>query len=311
MYDIIVPIVIADVAILKKNLKYIRRNLKGGRKVIAIASLEVKKALNVDEYPEIDFEDENSIFPGMNLENIGKILEERGCSKKRAGWYFQQFLKLAYAYKCQGEYYLSWDSDTVPIQIIEMFENGKPVFDMKTEYHLPYFDTIRKLFNDKVGKLLPRSFIAEHMLFCTEYVKAMINEIESNSALYGNAFWEKILWAIDEKAISFSGFSEFETYGSYVYKVYQDKYILREKESLRAGAWFLGYEWSDEMLKWAAKDYAIISFEKNTARHKWLFKIDNMIGNSVLRYFIRLKWVVWFYYKWNGLIRKCKRCFTN
>lgn len=306
MYNIIIPIAADDVAILRKNLNYIHKNLEGN-KVIAIGSQAVKRELDRAACSNIAFEDEDHIFPGMTLEKIRKILAERGVATKRAGWYFQQFLKISYAYRCQDEYYLTWDSDTIPIQHISMFENGKPVFDMKTEYHPAYFETMEKLFDGRIKKLFPRSFISEHMLFCTAYVKEMMSEIESNEHLEGNTFWEKILWAINLKDILGSGFSEFETYGNYVCKRYPNDYVLREKESLRAGAWFLGYDWTGEMIQWAARDYAVVSFEKNSTTSQRLCNVGEVISESFLKYLIHLKWVVAIYYKVEGIKRKVTR----
>ena len=49
----------------------------------------------------------------------------------KPGWYYQQFLKMAYASKCECGYYMSWDSDTIPLRRIEMFDReDRPYFDM-------------------------------------------------------------------------------------------------------------------------------------------------------------------------------------
>lgn len=45
-------------------------------------------------YQHINFLDENSICKGLSLESIREILQEY---EARAGWYLQQFLKMAYA----------------------------------------------------------------------------------------------------------------------------------------------------------------------------------------------------------------------
>ena len=47
---------------------------------------------------------------------------------------------------------LIWDADTIPIKEVKMFGNdGKPIFDVKTEYHKPYFITLKRIF-PKLGK---------------------------------------------------------------------------------------------------------------------------------------------------------------
>ena len=58
---------------------------------------------------------------------------------------------------------------------------------------------------------MDESFIAEHMLFNVKIVKEFLYKIEQNDAVFGNKFFEKILYASD---FSKQGnvFSEFETY---------------------------------------------------------------------------------------------------
>ena len=43
---------------------------------------------------------------------------------------------MSYSRICQKEYYLLWDSDTIPIKPIKMFEKRNPIFDMQNDYYL-------------------------------------------------------------------------------------------------------------------------------------------------------------------------------
>ena len=118
------------------------------------------------------------------------MFTKRGITEsKRLGWYEQQFLKMSYSRVCDNEYYLLWDSDTFPVKPVQMFENGHPIFDMKTEHHSAYFTTINRLIkNLHFSKF---SYISEHMLIKTEYMRNLLDDIEHNSNIYGNMFWEK------------------------------------------------------------------------------------------------------------------------
>lgn len=183
---------------------------------------------------------------------------------KRTGWYVQQFIKLGYSKICKDEYYLLWDSDTIPVKRIELFdEDGVPFIDCKTEYHKPYFDTIGNLLPG-YKKQVKESFIAEHMLINKQVMLDLINDIEQNTALAGVDYIEKIINAIDSKELASSGFSEFETYGTYVYKKYPDRYKVRKWKSLRFGGFYFegANDLNDENRKWLAKKYDAISFEK-------------------------------------------------
>jgi hypothetical protein len=149
-----------------------------------------------------------------------------------------------------------------------------PYFDMKTEYHKAYFDTIKSLLNiDKVDK---RSFIAEHMIFKSEYVKEMIEKIECNNSIKGNTFFEKIINSISDKDLNYSGFSEFETYGTYIMTYHKEDCILRNWKSLREGIFYIQQPLNDKKVMWINKQYDAVSFEK----HDTLPKISKLWNND-------------------------------
>ena len=101
--------------------------------------------------------DEDKLVEGLTYGWLKQFLEERNVYL-RIGWYFQQFLKMGFANsKYCNEYYLSWDSDTLPLSRITFFEEEHPIFTMKKEYHKPYFNTMYKLLGLK--KTVGFSFI--------------------------------------------------------------------------------------------------------------------------------------------------------
>ena len=63
----------------------------------------------------------------------------------------------------------------------------------------------------------------------------MINRISHNKKLIGNTWYEKIINCIDPKYLYHTGFSEFETYGSFVKVHYKQVYSKRLWKSLRQG----------------------------------------------------------------------------
>ena len=42
----------------------------------------------------------------------------------RAGWYVQQYIKMQFARFTKDEYYLIWDSDTIPLKPVELFDEA-------------------------------------------------------------------------------------------------------------------------------------------------------------------------------------------
>ncbi len=169
-----------------------------------------------------------------------------------------------YCQICKQKYYLIWDSDTIPIKKVKMFsDDGIPYFNVKTEYHRPYFITMKKLI-PKLRKKNHYSFISEHMLINTKIMKNLIKRIENNDNITGKHWFEKIINSIDIKDIPYSGFSEFETYGTFVNEFYKNSYKIRRWQSLRNGRYFYNPKlFTYKNAKILSKKYDAISFEYN------------------------------------------------
>lgn len=245
----------------------------------------VADVIENDEYlsQKAGWIDEDSIIPFNDVhacmaKRMENILAGRELPRGITGWYYQQFLKMQYSLCCSDEYYMVWDGDTIPCREINMFqkETGKPYIDLKHEYHEEYFETMGKILKG-YDKVIEASFISEHMLIRAEYMRELIRAIESNDAIPGTKFWEKIINAIDEDKIQSSAFSEFETYGTYVAMNHCSTYALREWHSFRQGGTFYDVNTiSDRDFRWLSKDFDAISFEKgHTVREDNANLFDN------------------------------------
>jgi hypothetical protein len=262
-FDVLLPVAAKDIAILDMCLSKVYTNLNP-HKIIIVANNKIKNHIRENEY--VKFYDEDNLVENLTLNTIECLMKTITGTNNRSGWYFQQFLKMAYALKSKTKYYLIWDSDTIPLNHINFFEcveaAGKCLFTMKSEHHIPYFKTINTLFDGIVFKLTNKSFIAEHMMINKDIMIEIIERIEKNKKISGNRFYDKILYAIDRNEISGSGFSEFETYGNYVLKYYPEKYCLRELRTLREGVEYINKaEINNSILNWIAKSYDTVSFE--------------------------------------------------
>lgn len=274
--DIIIPIAVNDIDSLLFSLPYIKKYLPWG-KIIIIADHEVKYKLS--DLQDVCFLDENSIIEGMTFKKIRSIISEiYPKATRRTGWYFQQFIKLAYAYKCKSEYYLTWDSDTIPLKKMDFFdESGNPYLDYVPSPYGDnnYFTLLDKLPENFKHRDEGRSFITEHMLFNSELVKKMIEEINLSQSLYGNTFYERILTAIEKNCLNLSGFSEFETYASYVHNTVK-LYNLRRWKNLRNGKFYLGKTPSKKQLRWISGYFDVASIEDYDS---YMF-LNRLISNS-------------------------------
>lgn len=254
--DVVILATQKNLRTLERTIPYVKKNIPCNS-IYIIASKEIQSDIN--KIRDVKFVDEDLVYDGMSFEKIGNIIEELTGKRKKVGWYFQQFLKLAWTYHCKDKYYVVIDSDTYPLNKIEFVNNGKYLFTKKIEYNKPYFDTIETLFDGQIKRVGNFSFVAEHMPFDCMIVKEMLDKIEKK---YANMpFYEAILRTINVEDLEKSGFSEFETYGSYIMTLYPEKVELRKLRTLREAAYTLGGMPSNEKLEWASEDFDIISIE--------------------------------------------------
>ena len=260
-FDLVMPIIERDMQVLEKTVSYLWTFLPIKR-IVLIGNEEVSKRLLCNNMENTVFINENDVIPFEAVRScIAEASDNSEKAIKRTGWYYQQFLKMAYALQCHDEYYLLWDGDTVPLHPVEMISKDKPYFDMKTEFYPYYFETMEKLLGLK--KVTDFSFIAEHMIISVELMQSLISQIQENTRVAGETFYEKIIFSVNKEQLHFSGFSEFETYGTFVQTKYLDSYELREWKSLREGSKYFDIDhFNIKDVTWLAKQYDAISFEK-------------------------------------------------
>ena len=256
-YELVIPCSITDAKLFFSHKKFFEKFINYSNIVLIGDSIITELILNETS---ISFIHEDSLVPKKKINDF--LLKMRNISTDRIGWYEQQFLKMAYSKICKKDYYLIWDMDTIPIKSYKAFEKNHPFFDMKTEHHIPYFKTIEKLIPGL--KFMDRSYISEHMIIKTEFMKNLLVQLELNNKLPGNLFWEKILMSIDAQDMNFSGFSEYETYGTYVDSKYPYTYRHRNWFSLREAKAYFGdsENLNKDDLNWLSKCYQSLSFEK-------------------------------------------------
>jgi len=264
LFEVIFPVAPKDVDSLDLCVQKILENICP-QKIVIVANKQVKE--RIPKLNNVEFLDEDQLMEHLTLDRIKQIMVEIQGTETRSNWYFQQFLKMAYAFQCSNDYYLIWDSDTIPLKNIRFWENidgtEKCLLGEHPHSHQPYFDTLNTLFSGKVKRLFKKSFIVEHMMISQKIMKELIRDIEMNDRIQGNRFFEKILYAINKNDIGYAGFSEFETYGNYVLNFYPDKYAIRNLKAYRQGGMVIEKsQINNEVLNWIAKDYDTVSFEE-------------------------------------------------
>jgi hypothetical protein len=154
---------------------------------------------------------ENDFVSGVTLAELQQL--PLSGFPRAAGWYFQQLIKLQFAFAdTDDDYYLIWDADTVPLRPMRFFdESGRMLLTRAKEQHAAYFETYRRLLGEEPNREF--SFIAQHMLVQKSAAREMLGRIEAHVPGEGNWAW-KIMRSLPAQGHNL--FSEYEMYGHYV-----------------------------------------------------------------------------------------------
>lgn len=248
------PVSYKDCWFLRKNIPYIREHLIGCATIYVLTSPRCFRELPIRfcEKWGVHLIDEDELLTDLTFSNVRKelLVYNKGAM---TGWYFQQFLKMAFALSSYaGDYYLIWDADTIPVNDISFFDGDEMLINPKKESHKPYFDTINKLYC--INRQADYSFISEHMMVKTSVMAELVN-------ILGENWWQRILREADVSHYN-QAFSEFETLGTYCAYHHPHMYKTRHLSTLRMGGSIFGRQISDKELKKLSMDFDTVSFER-------------------------------------------------
>lgn len=267
---IVICVALKDCLVVKKTIYYLRKNVEA--QDIYLITARSNFAFFGKSYLRkygVVLVDEDSLV--AEKERLKAIADKHYTCLFRFGWYYQQFLKMQFALSQYAkDYYIIWDSDTIPLNKLKFISNGKMVFTPKTEYHKPYFETLETLIGYQ--KEANYSYIAEHMIVDVSIMKELIQAI-LESSVEGDSWPIKVINATPADAPN--AFSEFETYGTYCHHNYKDRFILKEIRTFRDG----GSKYSRRISKWKlnklSKQYDTISLESWQAPTKFSRRFKN------------------------------------
>ncbi|MCS7460844.1 DUF6492 family protein [Paenibacillus doosanensis] len=203
--DIVIPAIPKDLATLPYVIDSVRKHVKHPIGNIFVVSPDSPRIKDVCRRKHCRFVHENSVLP-LRKDQIAY----RSKRWERSGWLYQQLLKLGSSSVTEQRYYLVIDADTVMIRPHRFRVGGKSVFYCRGWSQPEYFASYRRLLGKKAPR--PRSFVAHYMMFDKVKLQSLKNTIQSR---HGTAWYKAILKSVD-RTKQF-GFSEFETYGNYVY----------------------------------------------------------------------------------------------
>ena len=278
--DVVIPCGQNDLSFVSKVIDCILLNVSNVNYIYVVtkSNYVIRLRTELCNRDNIVVLDEDKLIDGVNFSFVKKLMNDNHWYEGY-GWIYQQMLKFAFALSPYAkEYYLSWDADTLPLNKLSFFKDNKPIFTVKTEYHRLYFDTIEKLLG--VGKIKPYSFIAEHMVFKTEFVKELISEIE-HCEVNGSTWIEKCINACEFSQTEV--FSEFELYGTFVSTFHPEFYCCRTLRTFRNGGIIRGRHINREMLDLLSFDFDIVSFEYK-AQAPFPYCLDGFLWREFRRF---------------------------
>lgn len=212
--DAIIPFHIKDAPILHNTCHSLKNELN------------IKNIFIVgNENPNIKdtiFVNENSIKNLLSLNEIKHIWKSKNENiSYRAGWIYQQFLKLAASDYISdiSNNFLICDADIIFVN--NPYKNFTEDFfpysvAYTNEYHTPYRDQYFRLLREKTSSGF--SFINHQMMFCKKYLDELKKHIENTH----NMRWDlAIMETLDYSEAS--NFSEYDLYGNWMYKYFFDK----------------------------------------------------------------------------------------
>ena len=205
-------------------LKYIDSN----HYVVIVPHNQVGFFLSVTP-PSIEVIDESILTNDFSKKYIEDKMGD--IYKLRAGWYYQQLLKIKALEKFttyDDAILLIWDADTIALNSLNFIQSNKIAYCTGDEHHYPYFETISKLLG--YSKVVKNSFIAQNFPTKGKWIKEFINFIEQK---FGLKWYEAILETTDLKQSS--GFSEYETLGNFVTTNYPEEIIFQKCDWDRNG----------------------------------------------------------------------------
>ena len=183
----------------------------------------------------------------------------RGASRSRRGWYLQQLLKLCAVNDAQPEdICVIWDGDTIPLRDLRFTDvNNNLIHYCGLENHTPYFQMTERLVG--LTKSVPYSFIAQCMPLKAAWVHDFRRSLEQR---HGVNWLSAIIGAIDFSLDS--GFSEYETLGTFFWTNYRPRFHPNHRRWSRHGKALVGTP--ANLTRWWARlllhRYDYVSFEK-------------------------------------------------
>ena len=204
-YTIVIPVGPNDIGFFKENWEISRKNLPPNVFVITKDRIAIDgvKVILEDTFP----------FKMSDLSKFGN----------RSGWYLQQLLKLSAPIILNLDRFVIIDSDTIILKPIQFFEGDKICFNVGTEYHIPYFEHIKRVL--PLEKQINRSGICHLMPMKRNIVEDLISKVEF---IHNKSFWKVMIDNVHPNDYLYSGMSEYELLFNFTLRFHPNQCMIKE-----------------------------------------------------------------------------------
>ncbi len=249
--DVFIPAIEKDIGTLPYVIDSVRKQVRHPIDKLMIVSPDLPRIRELCRKKGCTFVDERTLLPFTK-----KQIQYRSKRWERSGWLYQQLLKLAGEKLGRQSHYLVIDADTVLLRPHRFKSGAKHVFYTRRWSQDEYFVTYARLLGRKASS--PRSFVAHYMLMDKRKVRELKKVIEQRHGVK----WHTAIMNSIRKHKQF-GFSEFETYGNYLYAQQPDRIRFKpaQNKSLSTEASLL----TPGKLASLALRYRSLSFHKRKA----------------------------------------------
>lgn len=205
MIDFVVPCHPKDFPSLKVCVNGIKENISVVNRIFVISNdnPNIDGVIHVPEQNYLPFIDREKISENFN-QYCPNLLY-------RTKWIYQQFIKLfsAKAIPELTDSYVMVDSDTIFLRDVP-FDPYKFYYCKANEYHKPYLEPIKKLFD--IEETIGFSTICHHMIFHKEKLNEMMDTIMKR--YNSDSFFNTVLSILDYSEASCM--SEWDLYANYM-----------------------------------------------------------------------------------------------
>ncbi|RXT13998.1 DUF6492 family protein [Ammoniphilus sp. CFH 90114] len=217
--DIVIPAIKKDLKVLPHVIDSIHKQIRHPIGKIFIVAPQDASMMKLCKEKHCKFIHEDTVLPILKEE-----IDYWWNGKNRAGWMFQQLLKLSGDTLSNEGHYLVIDADTILIQPHTFIQDDKFIFYYRNLRKKEYYRAYHRLLGAKAeAPSRSISFVSHYMVFNVKLLKELKRKIEQK---HSKPWFECILQNFDRT--KYAPFSEYETYGNFMYSNYRERIILEK-----------------------------------------------------------------------------------